>query len=365
LKCGSARVHIDRVSWSMAVVLCLVGCGASVCGERTHERLSADRAIGVGAHDRDQEPAGAGTGVQGMIKIPVSSKLSVAPWPRTGAPDYTFTVHSHGGPEQGSGVSVFDWTLHVDSRRALVSVESFRYDADLSAQPIGVFRSSMDDQHLGEFYKMLMDSKLFELHPSMKGHPGYTQRDYTLVEPQKGQSKQVINDSDEDTNTAIQPLPQKISEMLFATFEHPERAARLGIKQSRELLGDVFEVTVTNVGIEKIGLTDPRWVPPAGPLQQAVVMIAEAPVHIPGESEPLEWKKIHLKPIEPRPSKEPWITLEPGGIWKGITAPPWKMVPGKRYLAYFILANFAGEPMVDGVYRIRGRAESNRLVIPP
>jgi hypothetical protein len=347
----------------MSVMLCLVGCGASVCGERTHERWSAEQEAGVAAPSTDQKPADVAMGAQGMIKIPVSSKLSVASWPRTGAPDYTFTVRSYGGPVRGVGVSEFDWTLQVDSRRSLVSVESFRYDSDLPAQPIGVFRLSVDDQQLLELRKLWMDRKLFEPHPSMKGHPGYTQSDYTLIEPPKPPIKQVINNSDEDTNAAIEPLPKKVSEMLFASFDHPERAVRLGIKQSRQPTGDTFEVTVTNIGIEKVGFTDPRWVVTTDPLQRAVVVIAEYPEKL-AAGEPLDWKTIPLNPIEPRPAKEPWVTLEPRGVWKTATA-PWKTVPGKRYVAYFTLANFLGEPMVDGVYRIRGRADSNRLVIPP
>ncbi|MGZ5145151.1 MAG: hypothetical protein ACXWCP_16460 [Burkholderiales bacterium] len=318
----------------------------------------------ITARDTSQKPPYAPGGVAGMIKIPVSSKTAAATWPRAGVPEYTFSVRSYGGPALGSDVREFDWTLQVDSRQALVSVESFRSDADIPGQPIGLFRVSVDDQQLRAFHKLLTDARLSELRPAMKGHPGYTERMYTLAEPSKGETKQLINNSDEQTNALIEPLRNRINSMLAASFKHPERAAQLAIRHSRLSSGDVFDVAITNIGVENICFTEPRWVTPAGPLQQAVLMISEFPETPPGEPAALAWKSLALKPMDAHPAKEPLVTLEPGTVWKASSV-SWKGVPGKRYLAYFTYTNYAGAPMVGGVYRIRGRADSSRLVVTP
>jgi hypothetical protein len=299
-----------------------------------------------------------------MIKVPVSSKVVVATWPRAGVPDYTFSVRSHGGPQLGADLQEFDWRLQVESRKALVSVEYFRSDADVPNQPIGLFRAPIDDAQLAELRKMIGDVKLFERSVQMKGHPGYTQKHYRFAESPHAAVEQVVNNSDHETAQAITPVPETTNRMLGTTLAHPERALRLGIARTREAAGDVFEVTATNIGVEKICFTDPRWILPTGPLQQSVVQIAESPGNIPGQSVSYEWKPIALPPLAPRPPKEPLVTLDPGGVWKARTAPH-KIDPSKRYIAYFTWAHFPGEPTVDGVYRIRGRTDSARLIIKP
>jgi hypothetical protein len=272
-----------------------------------------------------------------------------------------FTVRSHGGAKLGVNLSAFDWTLQVDARRALVSLELFRSEGDTPAQPIGLFRRTIDDQQLGELRQLLQKSQLFEPHPPMKRHPGYTQRQYALFEPPDQPPRtQIINNSDEENNLALAPLPRTIDRMLFECLPHPERAASVAIKRTSRPAGDVFEVTVTNLGIEKIGFTNPRAIVESDVLHRAVLQIAEFPEQVPGESEPLDWKSVPLEPLPERPAKEPWVTLEPGAVWSGSTV-PWSGAPGKRYLAYFSWANYVGEPMVDGVYRIRGRTDSARM----
>ena len=300
-----------------------------------------------------------------MIKIPVSPKIAGAGWPRPGVREYMFTVRSSGGQALGTDLREFDWTLQVDSRRSLVSVESFRSDADIPGQPLGVFRFVIDDQQLRDFYTLVTGARLGQLQPMMTTHPGYTSRLYTLVEPPDSLVEKRVNNSDEGTNSTIAPFRTKINSLLAASFAHPERAVQLGLKHSRQPRGDVFEVTVTNIGIEKVCFADPRWVLPGGPLQQAVVMVTEFPQTKPGDAPPLlAWQGIPLEPMDPRPDREPLVTLDSGGTWKATTA-PWTSAPGKRYLAYFTWANYVGAPMVDGVYRIRGRADSPRLVIEP
>jgi hypothetical protein len=293
-----------------------------------------------------------------MIKIPVSSKIPTTPWPRSGVQEYTFSVRSSGGQPLGTDLKEFDWSLQVDSRRALVSVESFRSDADIADQPIGVFRFPIDDQQLREFQNLVTSSKLGELRPAMQGHPGYTERLYTFERP--GQSiQQVINNSDEQTNVTIAPLRNKINSLLGTSFSHPERAVRLGIKQQP----GGFEVTITNVGLEKVCFGDPRWLVAAGQLHRAVVMVTEFPNYNPGDLPALNWEPISLEAMRPYPQNEPLVELESQGVWRATVA--WKHPAGKRYLAYFTWANYQGEPIVKQVYRIRGRADSPRLTIEP
>ncbi|MFN0101014.1 MAG: hypothetical protein ACKV2U_02870 [Bryobacteraceae bacterium] len=291
-----------------------------------------------------------------MIEIPVSTNVPAARWPRSGVPEYFFSVRSAGGQTLGNGIREFDWTLQVDSRRGLLSVESFRSDGDEAGQPLGVFRAAMGDEALGEFHKLVTDAKLGELRPAMKGHPGYTERLYTMAEAGRSEIRRVINNSDVETNAGIAPLRYKITALLAGIFEHPERAAQLDFGQS----GEIFTVTVKNSGVEKICFTDPRWIETAGVMRRAVVMMTEFPAERAGAA--LVWKALPLAAMQPRPTVEPLITMAPGANWKTMS-PVGKRDPGKRYLAYFSWANYAGEPMVSGSYRIRGRADSPRVVM--
>ena len=162
-----------------------------------------------------------------MIKIPVSSKISTAAWPRPGVPDFIFAVRSAGCQSLGSELEEFDWTLEVDSHRGLASMEYFRSDADIPGTPIGLFRYAIDDNQLRDFESLASGSKLDELHPAMKGHPGYTERLYTYVHA--GRTIRVtINNSDEETNARIAPLRNRINALLSSSFKHPERAVKLG-----------------------------------------------------------------------------------------------------------------------------------------
>jgi hypothetical protein len=326
----------------------------------TEQRASHERA----ARDLIHKPTIAVGGKSGMIKIPVSSKIRGAEWPRPGVPEYTFNVRSYGGPLLGTDVREFDWILQVDSRRSLISVESFRSDADIPGQPIGVFRTNVDDHQLREFHKLLTDARLSELRPAMKGHPGSTERLYVLEQPSQEAMRVLINNSDEQTNALIAPLRNKLNSMLATSFTHPERAAQLGISYSQAAGGGIFEVSITNIGVEEICFVDPRWLIPEGPFRHAALMVSEFPETPPGESPALAWTSLPLQPIDPRPENEPLITLDPGKAWKASSL-PWKRVLGKRYLVFFTWANYAGEAKVDGLYRIRGRAHSPRLVIEP
>jgi len=293
-----------------------------------------------------------------MIKIPVSSKISTAAWPRPGVPDYIFAVRSSGGQSLGFDLEEFDWTLEVDSHRGLVSVEYFRSDADIPGTPIGLFRYAIDDNQLREFEGLASGAKLGERRPAMKAHPGYTERLYTYVHA--GRTIRVtINNSDEETNAAIAPLRNRINAMLSASLKHPERAVKLGLRRQ----GAGFEATIENIGIEKVCFSDPKWIAAAGPLHQSVIETAEFD-YKPGDPPPmLNWQPVALDHASHYSEHEPLIVLDSHGVWK--TEVPWKRPAAKRYVAFFTWANYQGQPEVDQVYRIRGRADSDRLVIEP
>jgi len=299
-----------------------------------------------------------------MIAIPVSPKVSTSAWPRPGVPDYAFVVHSYGGRPLGAGVSEDDSTLQVESRSALVSLEYFGSDADVPGTPIGLFRTRIDDQALRDFYAVVTTSKLFGRLASMAGHPGFTQSEYTLIEPAKEPLRQIINDSDGLNHVVIAPVPEKTQAMLSESFAHPERAVLLGLERAHLPDGEGFVVSMKNIGVDTICFTDPRWILANGTHDQSVVMIAEYAGEKPGEPPRLDWKDHPLAPLTPRPAQEVLVTLAPGATWQA-KSEVWKRVPGKQYLAQFTWARFAGDPLVKGVYRIRGRADSPRLLIEP
>ena len=307
-------------------------------------------------------PAYSSVGVRAMIAIPVSPKVSTPAWPRPGVPDYAFVVHSH-GPEIGVGVGYDDSTLQVESRNALVSLEYFGSDADVPGTPIGLFRARIDDQALRDFYAVVTTSKLFGTLASMARHPGFTQSEYTLVEPAK-ESHQTINDSDELNHVVIAPVLDKTQAMFSESFAHPERAVLLGLERAHLPDGDVFVVSIKNVGVDTICFADPHWIPATEIHDRSVVMITEYAGEKPGEPPRLDWKDHPLAPLAPRPAQEALVTLTPGATWQAKSA-VWKRTPGKQYLAQFTWASYAGDPLVNGVYRIRGRADSPRLLIKP
>ncbi len=299
-----------------------------------------------------------------MIDIPVSPKVSTLTWPRPDVPDFAFVVHSYGGPQLGVGVSENDWTLQFESRSALVSLEYFRSDADIPGTPIGLFRTRVDDQALREFHAVVKTSKLFGGLPSMAGHPGFTQSVYTLIEPSKDPSQEIINNSDELNHAEIAPVLEKTRAILSESFAHPERAVLLQLEHTHLPEGEGFVVSMKNIGVDTMCFTDPRWIIATNPFHLSVVMVAEYPGERPGGSVRLDWKNLPLAPLPARPAQEVLVTLAPGATWQAKSM-AWKRTPGKEYLAQFRWASYAGDPLVNGVYRIRGRADSPRMVIEP
>jgi hypothetical protein len=325
--------HLKPRHWSLVIALFFV----SGAWAQNHHRA-----------DRDN-----------MIKFPVSPKTRSAAWPRAGVPEYMFDVRSHGGQPLGYDLDEFDWTLQVDSRRGLISVELFRSDADIPGQPIGIFRQPVDDGQLRDFEHLVLGSNLHQLSPAMQGHPGYTERLYRFESPAQSFEK-VINNSDEQLNNAIAPLRNKINSLLGASFRAPERAVQLGI--SKQDSG--FEVSITNVGVEKVCFSDPRSIVASGPLHRAAVMVAELPNYRPGESPVLTWQPVPLPGLaSSRDRDESLIVLDSHETWK--INVPWKKSRPTRYVAYFTWADYSGGGSANSVYRIRGRADSPRVTIEP
>jgi hypothetical protein len=358
--------HRYGLWFMLGLALGLVGSapGKAIARHRSSSTTQPDGNSSPRAKSIESTPAYSSAGARAMISIPVSSKVSTAAWPRPGVPDYAFVVHSYGGRPLGVEVSEFDWTLQVESRSSLISLEYFRSDADLPGTPIGLFRGRIDDQALRDFHAVVTTSKLFGQLTSMAGHPGYTQSTYTLIEPSKDPRQQTINNSDELNQAVIGPVLAKTRAMLSGSFSHPERAVRLGLERTRLPEGEAFLVSIQNIGVDTISFTDPRWIMATGPLDRSVVMITEFAGQKPGEPARLDWKDHPLAPLASRPAQEVLVTLEPGATWQAPSA-IWKRAPGKQYLAQFTWARYAGEPLVNGVYRIRGRADSPRLLIEP
>jgi hypothetical protein len=295
-----------------------------------------------------------------VIDVPVSEKTPTARWPRAGVPDFVFTVRSAGGQSLGNGVREYDWRMEVDARRGLLSVESFRADANQPGQAIGVFRQLLTDEDLREIHALAVGVRLWERRAPMTTHPGYTETEYVLTQAGAGGGRLVVNNDNSEANEQIKALRYRVNALLGGSFAHPERAAMVELTLET---AEVFTVTVRNVGKEKICFTDPRWITPEGLLRKAVMKMTEFPVEEPGAAPwPMEWREWPLTPMAARPATEPLVTMAPGAIWKAM-APVMGREAEKRYLAYFSWANYAGQGMVDGGYRIRGRADSRRLIL--
>lgn len=295
-----------------------------------------------------------------MIDVPVSEKTETARWPRAGVPDYVLTVRSAGGQSLGNGVREYDWRMEVDARKGLLSVESFRADGNQPGQPIGVFRHLLGDDELREIHRLAEGARLGVARPPMTRHPGFTETEYVLRQAGTGGGRLVVNNDNSEVNAEIRELRFRVNALLGGSFAHPERAAV--VELTLEAAG-LFTVKIRNVGKEKICFTDPRWITPEGLLRKAVMKMTEFPEEVPGAAPwPMEWREWALAPMTPRPASEPLVTMAPGAIWKAM-APVTGREPGKRYLAYFSWSNYAGVGMVDGGYRIRGRADSRRVIV--
>jgi hypothetical protein len=294
-----------------------------------------------------------------MIETPVSMQVRRAEWPRDGVPEYLFSVRSAGGQTLGNGIYEYDWTLEVDSRLGLVSVETFRSDGDVAGVPVGVFRREMRDDELKEFWEDVQAVGLDRLRPAMRAHPGYTGSEYVVRQPGAGGMRVVVNDGDREVNAMISRLRHRVVELLAELYAFPERSVRLEFALENE----GFVVTITNHGMEKVCFTDPRWIVANGRMGRAVVRMTELPLERPGGPAPsLRWEEWGLEPMGRRPAEEPLVTMAPGATLR-LRAPVVGRDRRKRYVAYFSWANYGGEAMVNGTYRIRGRAESNRVIL--
>ena len=294
-----------------------------------------------------------------MIEAAISERMALPAWPREGVAEYLFSVRSWGGLSLGNGVHEFDWTLEVDARRGLVSVESFRSDDDEGGQPLGVFRRLMSDEELRVFGGVLERARLGYARPPLTVHPAYTQRNYRLQQPGRPTIALVINNAERAANEEILELRHAIMYLLSDCLEHPERSVRVDFALGTE----GFLITITNHGMEKVCFTDPRWIEGEGRMRRAVVRMTELAVQTPGSPPPsLAWEDSGLEPMLLRPLDEPLVTMTPGATLR-LRAPVVGRDRRKRYVAYFSWANYGGEAMVKGAYRIRGRADSNRLIL--
>jgi hypothetical protein len=241
----------------------------------------------------------------------------------------------------------------------LVSVETFRSDDDECGQPLGVFRRLMRDEELRGFWEVVMRARLGDARRPLREHPAYTQRIYRLQQPGKPAVELVINNAERESNEEILELRHAVMYLLSDCLEHPERSVKVDFAAA----GDGFLITITNHGLEKVCFTDPRWIVAEGRMRQAVVRMTELPVPKPGAPPAwLAWMDSGLEPMERRTVEEPLVTMAPGATLR-LRAPLVGRDRRKRYVAYFSWANYGGEAMVNGAYRIRGKADSNRLVM--
>lgn len=309
-------------------------------------------------------PAPPDKGNPPMPTVPASSKIPRATWPRA-VPDFTFSVRSHGGRPIGTGVDEFDWTLEVQSRPALLSLEYHRSDADIPGTPIGVFRRAMTDDELKEFRKVVLASKLDTLDASMTTHPGYTESVFRYTEADRPAVQVAVNESNSRANGEIAALHTAVTTLLaVALRNHPERAVRASLEHSTKAGSDELVISIRNIGIEKVCLQDPLSVVADGPLHQAGVQITEFVAPPRGEpASDLDWHEVPLTATTQHANPPPVVVLEPGEAWTHTL--PMHRDPKRQYLAYFTLANASGPAVQKDAYCIRGRVDSNRVVIAP
>lgn len=299
-----------------------------------------------------------------LIQVKPSASFPKATWPREGVPDFVFVAHSHGGARAGVGVEEFDWKLEVDARAAAVVVESFRSDGDMPGHPLGLFRFSADDSLLRTVHQLAKQANLRQIAPAMKTHPAYTETRYYLQTADAATEDITINNGDHESMAGLATLNAQVTRLLAKAFEHPERAIRLSLEHRANPGRTAWEVKITNIGVEPVVIGDPRAIKSAGPLHQAVVMMTEFPATRPSDPPPLlNWREVPLEPLPSRPASEPLVTLKPGEVFQ--VGAPWDRPAKVRYLAYALLSNYQGDSSVGGVYRIRGRTQSNRVTLEP
>jgi hypothetical protein len=321
-------------------------------------------AVALGLGSACAAPAPPAKGSSPMPSLPPSPKLPRASWPRA-VPEYVFSVRSHGGRPIGTDLDEFDWTLEVNSRLALLTLEYHRSDADIAGTPVGLFRKILPDDELKEFRKAVLAARLDRIDPSMTTHPGYTASLYRYTEADRAPIQVLLNNSNARVNAEIAPLATLLNGMLAGALQSPERAVRAFIEHKRDAGGEHLVVSVRNIGTEKVCLQDPLGVTARDPLHQAVIhrtVFVPPPPGDPGSD--LDWHDVPLETPARAPQVPPAVvTLEPGEAWSH--AVPLAREASRQYLAYFTLANGEGPATVRDAYCIRGRVDSNRVLIPP
>ncbi len=291
-----------------------------------------------------------------MIAVPLPPRWELPPWPRAGGADFFFSVRSAGGATSGNGVHEFDWTMEVDGRRGMVTLESFRSDSDAPGEPIGVFRQALPDGELREFLELARGANLGGPAPAMTEHPGYTSSQYLLDDGGR-KSTVVVNNSDRVRGETLSGLRRRMVALFVSVLRYPERSVRLDLALARAGGGEFFALTVANHGTEKVCFGDPRSLGDGGRMSRGVVRMAEY-----GGSGPLVLNWRHLPLTPPGPRDAPLVTLAPGAIWKAMAPLPGRTA-GTGYLAEFSWANYGGPAFEGDSYRLRGRMASPRLMI--
>lgn len=299
-----------------------------------------------------------------MSTVPASSKLPRAAWPRA-IPEFTFSVRSHGGRPIGPGLEEFDWTLEVSSRSALASLEYHRSDADMPGTPIGIFRRALSDDELKSLRQKVLAARLDSIDATLQGHPGYTESAYRYAEANHPTLQVVINNSHHRALSEIADLAGAVNALMAALLaEGAERAVRAHLEHVATAPVEQLVISIQNVGIEPVCLQDPRSVVADGPLHQAQVQMTDFVMPPPGTpASNLQWRALAIVPAPQAASPPPLVVLAPGETWTHAMA--LERDPTHQYLAYFTLANGAAPRTRHDAYCIRGRVDSNRVLIAP
>lgn len=302
---------------------------------------------------------------------PASTRSTSRPirWPRPGAPEFTFTYTSEGGPDFAPGVSERWWSLTVDSRTAECVLERRRSDADVGGEPIGRFWASMTDDELREVQGRVRGAALSTRTPKPKGNPGSSLQTIDWWEP-AGRTTLRFDSTDRELSGAIWPLMEKVFELIGKASEAPESAVVVEAGGKAGQGSPLLWMRLRNVGTGKVAVNDPRR-GPVLPQRFAVVRVAPKPEIRKGVTPPQpRWREIPIPQAEEvgkviGEADEPVRVLGPG---ESLELGPAVWLSPPRGVAHWIQAvwsDYTGDPTFNGVIRARGAACSTWVEFTP
>lgn len=271
----------------------------------------------------------------------------------------------NGGPMLGEDLAEFQSILRLDSASCVASHEFHRSSADKPGQPIGTFRTRLDDAVFREVQKLVDAARLDHLPPPTGGGPGTS---LLTLEYRRGHTeiKRTFPSRDFPSLAQCENLLSELEQVGGSLNKYPEAAVRVSVEHARQP-GEAdgqFLLTVANIGSLPVLLSDDHGSAPDDCITG--VRVAEFPEKVSGvTSPPLKWSHLALASRQEGKAKPDDVLLQPGQSWRAPTVKWTAPHKNVRYLAQGLWCHYRGPERVNGIYRIRGAAFSEGLEIVP